>query len=264
MMKKAVSAVELFRIKNSVLKNKAESDNVVIEQAITVQINQTENFVILCTPSDIKALITGFMFAEGIINDFGDIISISDCQAGAKLIAVQVKNFAPVTSKQSRLITSSRGLSGTRDIETTMHNISQVDKTLSMAAADLNVLIEKLHAKQEIFKETGGAHAAGIFDSANEIISFGEDIGRHNALDKAIGDCLLRKLNMRSCGVVLSSRISFEMVAKAARAGLEMIIAVSAPSSLAIEAAKKWNMTVCGFVRGKDANIYTGVERFRP
>jgi FdhD protein len=236
--------IKLSRVKNTVLDTTLEADKVILEEAITIQVVDAAKYTVLCTPSDIEALVIGFMFSQGIINDLDDIIKISDCQTGAKTITVQVKNFA-----------------SSRDLD---EICKPTDTTLSVTPADLNVLIEKLHAKQEIFKATGGAHAAGVFNSAKEIISFYEDIGRHNALDKAIGSCLLRKLNMRSCGVVLSSRISFEMVAKAARAGLEMIIAVSAPSSLAIEAAKKWNMTLCGFVRGKDANIYTGVERFSP
>jgi FdhD protein len=114
---------------------------------------------------------------------------------------------------------------------------------------------------QHIFRMTGGAHAAGISDSSGKISAFAEDIGRHNALDKAIGKCLLGGLPMKSCAVALSGRVSLEMVTKSARAGIELIAAVSAPTSLAIEAAERWNITLCGFVRSDKLNVYTHSKR---
>jgi FdhD protein len=233
--------IELHRIKNAVLGDALEEDKVVVEQVITIQVDAVGDYTVLCTPSDIKVLVVGFLFAEGIIKIFDDIVAISVDEFN---IQVKVKHPAQATGKENLLQT-----------------IPPCNHTLTFPAADLGIIIKKLQDKQEIFKQTGGAHAAGIFNASGEIITFNEDIGRHNALDKAIGNCLLKNYATHGCGVALSSRISFEMVAKAARAGIEMIVAVSAPSSLAIEAAKKWNMTLCGFVRGDDANVYTGVER---
>lgn len=257
--------IQLSRIKNSILDEKLVQDQVVIERVITIQVDgqvdRIGNYAVLCTPSDIKALVVGFLFAEGIIEDFADIIAISDYHSDSKVIAVKVEAPAQIASKRNLLVTSSCGLCGARNIENLLSAIPASDTTLSFAIAKLNSLVKKLHAKQIIFQQTGGTHAAGIFNSAGEIITFSEDIGRHNALDKAIGSCLLQNFDMHGCGVVLSSRVSFEMVAKAARAGIEMIVAVSAPSSLAIEAAKKWNITLCGFARGENANIYTGLHR---
>jgi FdhD protein len=120
---------------------------------------------------------------------------------------------------------------------------------------------EHLRSMQQIFQMTGGSHAAGIFDSSGKIVAFAEDLGRHSALDKAIGKCLLDKLPMKGCAAVLSGRVSLEMVTKAARAGLELITAVSAPSSFAIEAADRWNITLCGFVRPGKINVYAHPER---
>ncbi|MGD9153280.1 MAG: formate dehydrogenase accessory sulfurtransferase FdhD [Gammaproteobacteria bacterium] len=253
--------IQLSRIKNSILDEKLVQDQVVIERVITIQVDDVSNYAILCTPSDVKALVVGFLFAEGIIEDFSDIIDIADYNSVSKVIAVKVEAPAQTASKRNLLVTSSCGLCGTRNIENLLNVIPACDTTLYFAVAELNSLVEKLHAKQIIFQQTGGAHAAGIFNSAGEIITFSEDIGRHNALDKAIGGCLLQNYDAHGCGVVLSSRVSFEMVAKAARAGIEMIVAVSAPSSLAIEAAEKWNITLCGFARGENANVYTGLHR---
>jgi FdhD protein len=100
-----------------------------------------------------------------------------------------------------------------------------------------------------------------VFNADGELLALGEDIGRHNALDKAVGKCLMRGLPLAGRGAVLSGRVSLELVAKAARAGLEMLVAVSAPSSLAIQAAQRCNITLCGFVRGERATAYTHTHR---
>ena len=250
---------ELYRIKNAVLNQVPEQDQVVIEEALTMQVDQVGNYTILCTPSDIKSLVVGFLFAQNIIKTFDDVAAISIDKFN---VQAQVKHPAQIIGKKNLLVTSSCGLCET-NIEKVLNTMPVCGNTLTFSAADLGAVVKKLQTKQEIFQQTGGTHAAGIFNADGDLVSFSEDLGRHNALDKAIGSCLLKNYNTRGCGVVLSSRISFEMVTKAARAGIEMIVAVSAPSSLAICAAKKWNITLCGFVRGDNANIYTGVERVR-
>ncbi len=114
---------------------------------------------------------------------------------------------------------------------------------------------------QTIFRETGGSHAAAIFDASGTVLAVAEDLGRHNALDKAIGTVLLDRGDLSACGVVLSSRLSLEMVLKAVRAELEIMLAVSAPTSLAIEVAEKFGVTLCCFVRGTRATVYTHSQR---
>jgi FdhD protein len=116
---------------------------------------------------------------------------------------------------------------------------------------------------QTTFALTGSSHAAALFDRDGAIVAFAEDIGRHNALDKAIGKCLLAGGAPRGYGVVLSGRVSLEMIAKAARAGIELVVAVSGVSSYAIAAARQWNITLCGFVRNGRVNIYTDPTRIR-
>ncbi len=125
----------------------------------------------------------------------------------------------------------------------------------------LVVAARDMQARQELFQRTGGTHAAGILSAKGELIALGEDIGRHNALDKAIGRCILGKRPTDGCGLVLSGRVSVELIVKAARAGIELVAAVSAPSSLAIDAAKRCNITLCGFVRDTRATVYTHPHR---
>jgi FdhD protein len=118
-----------------------------------------------------------------------------------------------------------------------------------------------MHARQRFFARTGGTHAAGIFKADGEMLAIGEDIGRHNAFDKAMGQCLLRGVSTAGHAAVLSGRVSVELVAKAARAGLELVAAISAPSSLAIELAERCRITLCGFVRENRATAYAQPHR---
>jgi FdhD protein len=159
------------------------------------------------------------------------------------------------------LVASSCGLCGVRLIERTLWNTPPVEDSLRLSPGFLVGLPEKLAGEQRLYPATRGAHAAGIFAAQGDFLAFAEDIGRHNALDKAIGKCLLEGRSMERCGVALSSRASFEMVAKAGRAGLELVAAVSAPSSLAVEAAEMLNITLCGSIKGGKADIYTHRRR---
>ena len=138
-----------------------------------------------------------------------------------------------------------------------------VGNALQVKAEALRRATVSLREHQRIFPRTGGTHAAGIFGATGSIFAFAEDIGRHNALDKAIGGCLLAGRTMAGCGVALSGRVSLEMVVKSARAGLEVMAAVSAPTSLAVEAASCCNITLCGFVRGESATVYTRPGRIQ-
>ena len=161
------------------------------------------------------------------------------------------------------IVASSCGLCGTRNIDKMLAEIQPCENTLVINRVLLIEVSERLKSMQQIFQVTGGTHAAGMFDSSGKIFSLAEDIGRHSAFDKAIGKCLLNRLSMKGFGVMLSGRVSLEMVTKAARAGIELIAAVSAPTSLAVEAAEKWNITLCGFLRPDKMNVYTNPKRIR-
>jgi FdhD protein len=137
-----------------------------------------------------------------------------------------------------------------------------VGNSLTISPKKLMNLSELLRQKQLLFQRTGGTHAAALFRD-NQILTVSEDLGRHNAFDKAIGSCLLNRVSTKGTVAILSGRVSFEMVVKAARAGIEIIAAVSAPSSLALEAAQRCQITLCGFVRGSEATIYTHPQRVK-
>jgi FdhD protein len=257
----ASTAVEICRIV-SAQKPQAIIDHVVTEQAVTVMIDKVGSFTIMATPSDMEALAVGFVFSEGIIHSFQDCLAVSRNEKMPLVVGIEVQNPTQI-AKRNMIVASSCGMCGVRNVEKMLVDISECENTLSVSADELIEISETMRSKQTLFEMTGGAHAAGIFDAAGNIMAFAEDIGRHSAFDKAIGKCLMADLETKGRGIVLSGRVSLEMVTKAARAGIELVAAVSAPSSFAIEAAQRWNITVCGFVRSGRMNIYTHPERIK-
>jgi FdhD protein len=160
--------------------------------------------------------------------------------------------------------TSACGVCGKSSIEAVRANAhwSVQDDPLLVSPETLYTLPRQLREHQKIFDKTGGLHAAGIFDAVGNLLCLREDVGRHNAVDKAIGWALREdRLPLRGHMLAVSGRASFELVQKAAAAGIPLLAAVSAPSSLAVELAQAAGMTLAGFVRGQTANVYAGAER---
>jgi FdhD protein len=254
---KDVSPAAFRRVFASDQSPESISAEIVVERAVTVRIASVGEFTLLCTPIDIEALAAGFANSEGFIASPSDIERISVDEAHPDVVEIEVSNPPGSTGERNMLVSSSCGLCGVKLIEKTLWNTRPIETSLRLPAELLTALPDRLAGAQRVYRSTRGAHAAGIFDARGEFLSFAEDIGRHNALDKAVGKCLLDGRVPKGCGVALSSRASFEMVAKAGRAGLEIIAAVSAPSSLAVETAEMLNITLCGSVREGKADIYT-------
>ena len=238
-------------------------DDVAVEKAITIMIDKVGSFTVLATPDDIESLAVGFLFSEGMIDSIDDVVDIIIKPELPNVIGVSIGDPSRISISRNMIVASSCGMCGARNIVSLLETTPQAEETVELTQIQLNEIIDNLRSSQQVFKKTGATHAAGIFDSTGDIFSWAEDIGRHNALDKAVGNRLIQKQPAQSCGVVLSSRASFEMIAKSARANAEIVIAVSAPSSLAIEAADKWNITLCGFVRPGKANVYTHRQRIK-
>lgn len=272
----STKVIDCYRIEHSSVSDKVTKDNVVDEKPFTIQIDQVGSFTLLATPRDLQELAVGFLFTEGVIESFSDILKISVDKLDQSIISFSVKNPHRVKSKRNLIVTSGCGMCGKDNIDNILFEIKPCKERLKINPKDFVRIAEKVREKQKLFQQTGATHAAAIFDARAEIIACFEDIGRHNALDKAIGKCLIdNKIDLTrnvdinidvvdsttGLGVFLSSRVSFEMVTKAARAGIELIVAVSAPSSLAVKAAEYWNITLCGFVRDDKGNVYSGVAR---
>jgi len=234
---------------------------VIAERPLVITVDDLGSYTIMCTPGEEKALAVGFAFSEGIISCIDDVRFLAHCEDMPGALRMQVADPAGAPGERNLIVSSSCGLCGSRTVEELVAALVPVDDSLRMPVETLLELAGKMRSLQKLFAETGGAHAAAVFTPDAEIIAFAEDIGRHNALDKALGSCLLQKRSTRGCGVILSSRLSFELVAKAARAGIELLAGVSAPSSLAVTAAQRANITLAGFVRGDRATVYAHPHR---
>lgn len=241
-----------------------ETADVVVEAPLTIDIEGLDSYTILCSPDDRRAMVVGFMFSEGIIRGLEDVTLLTDCMDSPDVMRVKLSK-APQknTGMPSRNlpVVSSCGMCGSTDIKAKIAALPRVGHTLRMDTEHMNRLMALLVDKQYVFKKTGGTHAILVFDGKGDAVSFAEDIGRHNALDKAIGKILLAGKTAQGCGAVLSGRVSFEMVTKCGQAGIEMILAVSAATSLAVDAALHCGITLCAFVRNGGATILTHPER---
>lgn len=256
-----IRTVRIHRIDGPDAPPQSAEDHVVFEDTVTIMVQDVGSFTLMCTPTDVEALAVGFAFAEGMIDSADDVLALTVGKGDPNVVALEVEDPAHVTTRRNMIVATSCGMCGQRTLDALLASTKPCEQTISMTRQNLLAVTEHLLDMQHIFRATGGSHAAGVFDGEANMLSFGEDIGRHTALDKAIGKCLLNGVSTAGCVAALSGRASFEMVAKAARGGIEIVAAVSAPSSFAIEAAERWNVTLCGFVRPPRANIYTHPQR---
>jgi len=240
-----------------------EESSIVVEQPVTLVFEDIGEYTLLCMPTDLVALAVGFAFTEGMIAKFTDVDSICICEDDPGKINVYLSNAVCQGAVRTRnmIISSSCGMCGTERIDAVLDSLDICQQSLRVTLPLVLAVHEEMKSRQTVFHDTGGTHAAAIFNPNGGIVAFAEDIGRHNAVDKAIGMCLLSETPTAGCGLAFSGRANFEIVVKAARAGIELIAVVSAPSSLAIKAAERSGITLCGFVRENRLTIYTHESR---
>lgn len=224
------------------------------------------------TPGNDEELAAGFLFTEGIIHEASDIVGVGPCGPPAingLINVVRVELAESVVVDLDRLerhfyTSSSCGVCGKSSLEAVAvqgrYDINEAQ--FELGADLLGALPAALRSQQATFEVTGGLHASGLFDSNGRIVQVREDVGRHNALDKLIGYALMQGMvPLSSYGVIVSGRASFELLQKAMMAGLPMLAAVGAPSSLAIELARQFDMTLAGFVKPDLFNLYARSDR---
>ena len=226
------------------------------------------------TPGHDGELAAGFLLTEGIIAGAAEIEAIGPCgppAANGLINVVRVDLAAGVEVDLARLerhfyTSSSCGVCGKASLEAVavQGRYDLHGAALQVSAKTLGGLPERLRALQSVFERTGGLHASGLFDSSGQVHVSREDVGRHNALDKLIGQALLKnELPLNEYGVVVSGRASFELMQKAMMAGIPMLAAVGAPSSLAVEFAEEFGMTLVGFLKADRFNVYARPDRIR-
>ena len=217
------------------------------------------------TPGDDEELAAGFLFGESIVRSRDDIAVVKPCR-GDNTVRVELDDDVAVDLdrlKRHFYTSSSCGVCGKASLDALhVQGCAALTGQLQIGHADLVELPNKLRDAQATFEETGGLHAAAAFDSAGQLVVVREDVGRHNAVDKVVGALLNDgRVPAGDLGLIVSGRASFELVQKALVAGMPMLVAVGAPSSLAVELAQEFNVTLVGFLRGESFNVYAAKER---
>ena len=226
---------------------------------------------IMRTPGCDLELVRGLLFAEGVLLSAAEARAVRPADPGAlrpsergNVVEVDLEPelLAGRWPERSLAVSSACGVCGRAAIESLAIRAEVVTGDIAVPASVLAALPERLRASQEVFHATGGLHAAALFDICGEPLVVREDVGRHSALDKAVGWALASDcLPLSEAIVCVSGRISYELVQKAIRAGAPILVAVSAPSSLAIDLAERFRVTLCGFARGESLNIYSHPAR---
>jgi FdhD protein len=277
----SISAVKLLKISNNQSVQELD-DLVAVEEPLEIRLGfgalnnrqQKSVSVTMRTPTHDFDLALGFLFSEGIIQSYEQVASIKYCvdagkQATENIVRVELKPTLKVDSKlfqRNFYMTSSCGVCGKASIEaieamTCGVNAGQSTEKWKVTPAIIHQLLNKMTEAQSAFTYTGGLHAAALFDKLGKIILIREDVGRHNALDKVIGNALTQNLPLHDKIILMSSRASFELIQKVVMANIPIIATIGAPSSLAVETAKRFGVTLLGFVKEDRFNVYSGAER---
>jgi FdhD protein len=279
----ARQSVRQFKVRRSGPDGPLEDDVVATEEPLEIRLGfaapeggRTERSISITmrTPGNDEELAVGFLYTEGIVSRREDITLVRPCGPPAPnglINVIRVELADGVAVELDRLerhfyTSSSCGVCGKASLAAVAvqgrFDLHAVDTTV--AGAVLGSLPDTLIAEQSVFEQTGGLHASGLFDPNGRIVAVREDVGRHNALDKLIGSRLLAGgLPLTGFGIIVSGRASFELMQKAMMAGCPIVAAVGAPSSLAVELAEQFGMTLVGFLRRDRFNVYTRADRVR-
>ncbi len=236
-------------------------DIVVRETPLTIFLNNQELVTLLCTPENLKYLAIGFLSSEGLINSKDEIERlVLDEEKG--MVWVKTKGEKDFAQRLvfKRMITSGCGRSASFYSTIDATSYGEVKSQLKLRVNDVFTLVNKLQQRSPLYRATGGVHSAALCNR-DDILIFSEDIGRHNAIDKIFGECLLKDIKTDDKIIITSGRISSEILLKAARRSIPIIISRSAPTSLAVKLAARLGVTTIGFVRGRRMNIYANSWR---
>jgi FdhD protein len=249
----------------SVRKRRADSardaeDRVAVEEPLEIRIGETALAVVMRTPGDDEDLVRGFLITEGMIVGPHEVAAIAVDDGRATVTFVDGVDVDPTRFQRNLFMSSSCGVCGKASIEA-VELFAPMAKDFTVRDVVVAGLTAALAEHQPAFEATGGLHAAGVFTLEGTPVAVREDVGRHNAVDKAIGAAGLARWPLHPALLVVSGRQSFEIVQKAAVAGLGGVIGVSAPSSLAVELAASHAMLLAGFARGDHFNVYAGADR---
>jgi FdhD protein len=273
MQHSALSYTRIKKICNTVITD--EEDVLAAEEPLEIQLvygaadhlQEQSITVTMRTPGQDHELATGFLFTEGIIRHAADIAEIQSAGPDGNTVRVRLHpHVKPVLQPAARNFFSNSGcgVCGKAGIAAIFTAVPSADQhtRFTFPAAQLLLLPGSIRGQQRLFEDTGGIHAAALFNAGGALLLLREDIGRHNAVDKVIGAALAAgNIPLSASLLLLSGRAGFELIQKAAMAAIPIIAAVGAPSGMAVKMAHEWNITLIGFLREQRCNIYTGEER---
>lgn len=247
-------------------------DRLVIEEPLEIRAHGPRQdgqavSITMRTPGNDFALAVGFLSSEGLLAQAGGFEGVAYCTEGAEeqrynIVTVRTRlDFVPPRRERAFLSSSSCGVCGKAALDDVVVSADRVADGPIITAKTVLSLPALLRAAQPVFDETGALHAAALFTADGSLLVSREDVGRHNAVDKVIGERILDPSILEPAILAVSGRVSFEIMQKACVAGIPVVVAISAPTSLAVEVAREMGQTLIGFVRGERATIYTGAER---
>lgn len=264
MLNPAVSYTRITRVQDTLVTD--TEDALAAEEPLEIRLvhggQQQSITVTMRTPGQDQELAAGFLFTEGIITSVDDIAEINYADNIAT-VTLQ-KNVVPLLQPAQRnfFANSGCGVCGKTEITAIYAPVNIAATEIQCRASLLLKLPGLLRKQQAVFEDTGGLHASALFDNEGNLLIMREDIGRHNAVDKLVGTAMQEKrFPLHNYILLLSGRAGFELIQKAAMAGIKVIAAVGAPSSMAVKMAHEWDITLVGFLRQQRFNIYTGEER---
>jgi FdhD protein len=251
-------------------------ERVALEEPFEIVINGQSIAVLMRMPGQEKELAAGFCITEGYVRDVTDILLIHHCGSGLPApgereqdmesrnrVTLRVVPNGFVAPDRPDVVRLIRSGCGAADVTALSEDLPRVDHDLTVSPTILLGLGRAMRDQQNVHRTVGGTHAAALFDPSGRAITLAEDVGRHNAIDKAVGYCLLRGIPLQDKILLTSGRASYEMATKAIRTGIPIIASVSAPTSLAVQLAEDRGLTLIGYLRGGRMNVYTHPERIQ-
>lgn len=247
---------KLIRISEE--KTEEFTDTVVEEKPVTIYLNSQEFVTLLCTPEKLDYLTLGFLRSEGLIKNREDVLSL-DVQGEEGIVKVQTREPGKLSEKLfgKRTITSGCGKGSIFFSALDSLASRPVETEIYLSPQEVLSLMKELQGEAELFRLTGGVHTSAL-GTAEGIHLFCEDIGRHNAVDKLLGECIARDIPLDDKILVTSGRLSSEILLKSAKIGIPILLSRAAPTYLSVDLAEKLGITMVGFIRGKRMNVYTG------
>ena len=233
-----------------------DSTAVPMEMALTIYVDNMELVTILCTPTKLNCLVLGFLYSEGIISGMSDVASMRVCEEDSLADVKLAKSGFTPPSRRTLASGCGAGVSFATEME-------KVESKLTAKPEEVFFLMKQLNEKAELYRYSGGVHTSALCNNSSVLVA-AEDIGRHNTLDKIVGECLLTKLSTADKLLLTTGRISSEMLSKAVRMKVPIVVSRSSPTDRSISLAQKLGITLIGYVRGNRLSVYSHEERLQP